>query len=174
MPELKRVHSSSERALIACFSYSGNTRQLARQIKALVGGEILEILPVEAYPVDYDAVVAQSRRELKSGYLPALKSTIDNLDSYDVLFLGYPNWCGTIPRPVATLLTGCDLAGKAIVPFCTHEGSGLGNSVRDIAMLCPHSTIMDGLAVRGTNAADAQSVIMAWLESLRWQQTIGG
>ena len=88
------------------------------------------------------------------------------MDDYDVIFLGYPNWWGTIPMPLYTFLEEYDFSGKTIIPFCTHEGSRLGSSVQDITALCPQSTILDGLAVRGGNVSDAQDDVTAWLQEL--------
>jgi flavodoxin len=78
-----------------------------------------------------------------------LKIKIENIKLYDLVFIGYPNWCSTIPAPVKAFLSQYDFSGKTIVPFCTHEGSGLGRSATDISKLCPKSTFLDGVAIRG-------------------------
>ena len=88
------------------------------------------------------------------------------MGSYHVVFVGYPNWWGTIPRPVATFFSEYDFSGKTVVPFCTHEGSQLGRSVPDIKKLCPQSTILDGLAVRGSDVKNAQNEVSGWLREL--------
>jgi len=152
--------------LSAYFSHSGNTRVIADQIRENVGGDIFEIVPVDPYPRDYNKVVEQARKELGEDYRPLLKTKIENMDPYDMIFIGYPNWWGTIPRPVATFLSGYDLSGKAIAPFCTHEGSGLGRSVMDVKKLCPQSTVLDGLAVRGSNVDTAQTQVSDWLRTI--------
>jgi flavodoxin len=153
-------------ALSAYFSHSGNTRVIAHQIHENIGGDIVEIVPVDPYPRDYDAVVEQARKELDKDYRPRLKTKVENMGSNNVVFVGYPIWWGTIPRPVATFLTEYDFSGKTIVPFCTHEGSGLGRSVTDIKVICPHSTILDGLAVRGSNVKNAQNEVTGWLQEM--------
>lgn len=153
-------------ALSAYFSHSGNTRVIADRIRERVGGDIFEIVPADPYPRDYDEVVEQARRELGEDYRPPLKTKVENMDPYDVIFVGYPNWWGTIPRPVATFLSGYDLSGKTIAPFCTHEGSDLGRSVADIKKLCPHSTVRDGLAVRGSSVNTAQTQVSDWLYNI--------
>jgi flavodoxin len=135
--------------LVAYFSHSGNTRIIADQINDNVHGDVFEIVALDSYPSDYDEVVEQARKELREQYRPKLKTKVENMESYNVIFVGYPNWCGTIPMPVATFLSEYDFSGKTIVPFCTNEGSRLGRSVTDITKLCPQSTILDGLAVRG-------------------------
>ncbi|WP_421908753.1 flavodoxin [Methanolacinia petrolearia] len=149
--------------LIAYFSHSGNTRVVADKIHKIAGGEIFEIVPVNQYPHEYNAVVEQARKELDQDYRPALKTKAENIYSYDLVFIGYPNWWGTIPRPVAAFLQEYDLAGKTIAPFCTHEGSGLGRSVEEIKSICSKSTVMNGLAIRGGNVKNSQEEINIWL-----------
>jgi flavodoxin len=158
-----KSNSGNKKILVAYFSHSGNTREIANQIHQRVGGDIFEIQTVKTYPNDYDTVVSQARQELDSGYKPALKTKIANFKSYDLIFIGYPNWWGTIPRPIVTFLSEYDLSGKTIAPFCTHEGSRLGQSVKDIKIICPQSTVLDGLAVRGGSVKNAQSEVSAWL-----------
>ena len=159
--------SAFKRILVAYFSHSGNTREIASQIHKSVGGGIFEIKSVKPYPNDYDAVVKQARQELDSGYKPALKTKLENIKSYDLVFIGYPNWCGMIPAPVKALLSEYDFSGKTIVPFCTHEGSGLGRSVSDISKLCPKSTLLDGVASRGRDVKSAQNEISEWLHKIK-------
>jgi len=153
----------SRKILVVYFSHTGHTRDIAKQIHRQVGGDIYEIVPVTPYPEDYDQCVEQAKRELNSGAKPALKSQVPKVQSYDVVFIGYPNWWGAFPAPVRTFLSQTDLAGKAIAPFCTHEGSGLGRSVKDIAKLCPKPTVLEGLAVRGVYVQNAQTELLAWL-----------
>lgn len=152
--------------LVAYFSHSGNTRVIANRIYENVGGDIFEIVTVDPYPRDYDEVVAQARKELNDEYRPKLKTKVENMGSCKVVFVGNPNWWGTIPRPVATFLSEYDFSGKTIAPFCTHEGSRLGRSVADIKELCPQSTILDGLAVRGGDVKNAQDEVSAWLRKI--------
>jgi len=132
-----------------------------------VGGDIFEIQSVRPYPGDYDSAVEQARQELDSGYTPALKTKIKTIESYDWVFIGYPVWWGTIPAPVKTFLSEYDFSGKAIVPFCTHEGSGLGRSVTDISKLRPKSTLLDGAAIRGSEVKTAQNKVSAWLRKIK-------
>jgi len=149
--------------LVAYFSHSGNTRVIANQIRESVGGDIFEIVTVDPYPTDYDEVVEQARKELREDYRPRLKTKVENMESYKVVFVGYPNWWGTIPRPVAAFLSEYDFSGRTIAPFCTHEGSRLGRSVTDIKELRPQSTILDGLAVRGRNVKKVQNEVSEWV-----------
>jgi flavodoxin len=152
--------------LVAYFSRTGNTRVIAKQIHERVGGVIFEILAVDQYPSDYDEAVERAGKELREQYRPKLKTKVENMASYNVVFVGYPNWWGTIPMPVATFLSEYDFSGKTIAPFCTNEGSGLGRSVTDIKKSCPLSTILNGLEVRGGYVRKAQSDVSDWLREL--------
>jgi flavodoxin len=120
---------------------------------------------VDPYPGKYDEVVEQAKREQQASCKPALRERIKDMKSYDTIFLGSPNWWGTIPRAVAAFLSEYDFSGKTIAPFCTHEGSHLGRIMMDIKRLCPQSTILEGLAVRGRDAKKAQNALSGWLRS---------
>lgn len=157
---------SSEKILIAYFSHSGNTGVIANQICEFVGGDIFEIETVNVYPTNYNAVVKVAGQEQKSNHRPELKAKVQNLDSYEVIFVGYPNWWGTMPMAVFTFLEEYDFSRKTIIPFCTHEGSGLGRSAKDIANLCPQSKVLDGLAIRGSSVRNAKKVVSEWLDKL--------
>ena len=159
-----------KKILVAYFSYSGNTREIANQIHKSLGGDIFEIQAVKPYPNDYDAVVNQARQELDLSYKPALKTKIENIKSYDPVFIGYPNWCNTVPAPVRTFLLEYDFSGKTIVPFCTHEGSGLGQSATDITKFCPKSTLLEGVAIRGRDVKTAQNKVSEWLGKIKITQ----
>jgi len=151
---------------VAYFSHSGNTQIIANQIHENVGSSIFEIVTVDQYPNNYNEIVKQAKQEQESGYKPTLKTKIENIESYEVVFIGHPNWWGMIPRPVATFLSEYDFSGKTIVPFCTHEGSGLGRSERDIKKLCPNSGVLKGLAIRGRDVKNAQNEVSKWLHEL--------
>ncbi len=142
---------------MAYFSRTSNTREIASQIHESIGGDIFEIVTVDTYPRGCNEVVEQAKQELEKGYRSELKTIVKNIESYDVLFIGYPIWRGTTPMAVATFLSEYDLSGKTIVRFCKHEGSGLARSVKDITKLCPKSTILDGIAVWGRDAKTAQT-----------------
>jgi flavodoxin len=156
-----------KKILVAYFSHSGNTREIANQIHKSTGGDIFEIQTVKPYPDDYDAVVQQAKQELKSGHKPDIKTKIENIKPYDLVFIGYPNWCSTIPAPVMAFLSQYDFSGKTIVPFFTHEGSGLGRSVTDISKLCPKSSLLDGVAIRGSDVKTAQKKLSEWLQKIK-------
>lgn len=159
--------SGTKKILVAYYSHTGNTREIANQIHKSVGGDIFEIQAITTYPDDYEEVKKRARQELDSGYKPALKTKINNIKSYDLVFIGYPIWWGTFAAPVKTFLSEYDFSGKTIVPFCTNAGSGLGRSVSDISKLCPHSTILDGFAVWGKDAKTAQNKVSEWLGKIK-------
>lgn len=156
-----------EKVLIVYYSRSGNTREIANQIHRSVGGDIFEIQVVEPYPEDYEAVKERAMRELNSGFKPALKTKAGNIGSYNVIFVGTPIWWGTISAPVKSFLSAYNLSGKTIVPFITHQGSGLGQSVTDISKLCPSSTLLDGIAIWGRNVKTAQGEVSEWLQKIK-------
>jgi flavodoxin len=164
--ERNEANMGNWKVLTVFYSHSGNTRACANHIHKKVGGDMVEIIPVEPYTEDYEAVVKQAKRELKSGYKPALRTRVENIATYDVIFVGSPNWWNTVAPPVMTFLSEHDLSGKATVPFITHGGSGLGRSVTDIARLCPDATVLEGLAVWGADAKTAQTWVSEWLRKL--------
>ncbi len=159
--------SGTKKILVAYFSRTGTTHEVASQIHKIVGGDIFEINVIDTYPEDYEEVKKRAMQEQESGYKPALKTKIENIKSYDLIFIGYPIWWGTIPAPIKSFLSQYDLSGKTIVPFCTHGGSGLGRSVGDISELCPKSIILDGKAVWARNAKTAQNEVSEWLRDIK-------
>lgn len=156
--------------LVTYFSHSGNTREIAHQIKDAAAADIYEIVPDHPYPTNYNTVVTQARQELRADYRPALKSAPANIASYDVIFVGSPNWWSTIAPPVMTFLSSHDFSGKTIVPFITHEGSGLGKSVSDVKRLAPGATVLEGRAFRGRDVKDARSEVLEWVRGLNLQE----
>ena len=152
--------------LVAYYSRSGNTRQIANLIQQEVGGTLHEIQPENPYPSSYDSVVDQAKIEIRTEYRPPLQSTLAHIESYDTVFVGSPNWWNTIAPPVATFLSEYDLTGKTVVPFCTHGGGGLGRIGQAIAELCPQSTVLSSFEIYGSGWGDAQARVSAWLREL--------
>lgn len=153
-----------KKILVVYFSHTGNTRNIANQIHERTGGDIVEIKTVIPYTNDYDSLVEQAKKELASGFNPELQTKVGNFESYDVIFIGYPIWCGTFPAPVKTFLLSYDFSGKVIVPFCTHGGGGPGQSVTNLKAICPDSTFLEGLVVRGSTVKDARAEVLEWLQ----------
>lgn len=96
---------------------------------------------------------------------PELRGTLPDLSGYDTIVLGYPCWWGTMPQAVFTFLESADFSGKKILPFCTHEGSGMGRSESDIKKLCPAATVARGLAITGSSCASSEAAIKKWLSA---------
>lgn len=143
----------------------GNTQVAAEIIAETVGSDLFELETVEAYPSNYSACTDQAKIELQRNARPELVALPD-VAAYDTVFLGYPNWWGTIPMPVATALEALDWSGKRICPFCTNEGSGLGSSERDIRQLAPGAIVCEGLAVTGHRVDASRARIEIWAKGL--------
>jgi flavodoxin len=137
----------------------GNTEVVAKMIQKITGSSIFHIESVKTYPIDYTKTTEVAKAEMRANARPELTSHFENMDKCDVIFLGYPNWWGTFPAPVRTFLSEYDFSGKTIVPFCTHEGSGLGRSEQDIKKLCPIVTVLNGIAIHGADAGFANTKI---------------
>jgi len=161
-----QLDTANKKILVAYFSYSGNTKKVADQIHKSVGGDIFEIKTADPYPTDYNAVVDQAKKEQADNYRPKLATKVENMDSYDVIFIGYPNWWGTMPMAVFTFLEEYKLSGKTIIPFCTHDGSAFGKSVEDIKKIAPQSKILDGLEILGKSVKDENKEVPEWLRKL--------
>ena len=144
----------------------GNTEVIARKIKGLTGSDLFQIETVKPYPKDYTETTRVSQDELSQNARPELTETIADIDSYEVIYLGYPNWWGTMPMAVCTFLDSYDFSGITIVPYCTHEGSGLGSSERDIKKLCPTAKVLSGLAIKGGTVGRADNDVATWLKRL--------
>lgn len=167
VPSVANAQHHKSKVLIAYFSYSGNTRTMANQIKAETGADVFEIVPQAAYPAEMNAVIKQGCQEIKDNFRPALKGMLPNLSKYDVIFVGSPCWCGTIAPPVFTFLSKENFAGKTIIPFMTHGGSRMGQSVADIKKMCPKARVLDGLPILGRDVNDAASEVHNWLLELK-------
>jgi flavodoxin len=145
----------------------GNTEVVAKMIQKITGSGIFHIDSVKHYPIDYTETTEVAKAELSANANPELTNHFKSMDTCDVIFLGYPIWWGTFPAPVRTFLSEYDFSGKTIVPFCTHEGSGLGHSEQDIKKLCPKSTVLNGIAIHGADAGSANTTISEWLQKIK-------
>lgn len=158
---------NDKKIMVVYFSHTGNTREMAMQIKDATGADSFEIIPVKAYPTGYRACVEQAEREIKANYKPELVSLPDNIDQYDIIFVGSPCWSGTIAPPVATFLSSLDLSGKTIIPFMTHHDSGMGRSENEIKKLCPDATLLKGLPIVGSKVKNSNPEILKWLREIK-------
>lgn len=144
----------------------GNTELAAQTIQKLTGSDVFRIQTVREYPADYDETTKVAQQELRGKARPELSGRVDNMADYGVIFLGYPNWWSTMPMAVFTFLEAYDLSGKTLIPFCTHEGSGMGHSESDVRKTCPTSTVLKGLAITGGSVPQAEPAVAAWLREL--------
>lgn len=142
---------------------AGNTELLAAILQKLTGADCFRIEPVEDYSENYYRCIDQARQDLQRKYRPMLRQYPDHFEDYDVIYLGYPNYWGTMPMPVYSFLEQLDFAGKLIKPFCTHEGGGMGRSEQDIRMICPKARITDGLPIRGSEMKYELFAIEDWV-----------
>lgn len=156
----------SSKILIAYYSHSGNTKAMAKQIQEATKGKVFEIVPEKPYTEEYRALIEQAKKEINDGYKPALKNKIDSIAGYDVIFLGTPNWWSTMAPPVATFLSSYDFSGKTIIPFITHEGTGLGKYVGDLKKLAPKANVVGAKAIRGKSVTKSGDEITAWLRQI--------
>ena len=141
----------------------GNTEIAAGIIKELTDADVFKIEQIQAYSKDYNECIAQAQSDQKRDARPELKSYPDSIDGYDTIYLGYPNYWSTIPMAVFTFLEHFDFSGKTIKPFCTHEGSGMGSSERDIKRLCPDTIVEQGLAIHGGSVQRSKKDIEKWI-----------
>ena len=140
----------------------GNTEAVARRLQALTGADLFQLEPMQPYSDDYNECIQQAQDDQRRDARPALKACPETLDPYDTIYLGYPNYWGTMPMCVFTFLERFDFTGKTILPFCTHEGSGLGHSEADIRRLCPGAEVKKGLAIHGGSVEASEDVIRRW------------
>lgn len=157
--------SGSGKILIAYFSWGGNTRGIANEIRSQTGADIFEIELVHPYSSSYNTVLDEAQRDQNKQARPEIKNKVGNMAQYDTVILGYPNWWASIPMPIATFLEEYDFSGKTIVPFCSHGGGRFGQSLTAIAKLAPNSTIAEGLAISYSGGSSLPSDVSKWLDT---------
>lgn len=158
--------SSGKKILVAYYSYSGNTKAVAGQIAQALGADLFEINTVEAYPASYGDLLDKAKQEINSGTKPALSARVENMAQYDVVFIGSPNWWGTIAPAVSSFVSQYDWQGKAVAGFVTHGGGGMQNCERDLKNQLSGATFLQWAAFPGkSSGADAED-LQAWLNKL--------
>lgn len=155
-----------KKTAIFYFSHSGNSKIVAHKLQALMQGDCFEVKGDHEYPQDYQACIELAKRELKADLRPGLNMVLPDLSAYDLILFGFPNWWSTYPMPIASLIDALDLKGKEVAAFCTHEGSGLGQSARDLERSTPHSRHLNSIAIRGSWANRAGDQLRGWVEEL--------
>ena len=178
--------SSDSRILVAYFSHTGenynvgviekgNTHIIADMIAEETGADLFEIATVNPYPDTYDECRDVAKQEQNDNARPEIINPPANLDQYDTIFIGYPIWCGDLPMAVYTFLESYDFSGKTVIPFCTHEGSGLSGTKSSIENTCSGATVLDGLAVRGSMAQNeqdsARESVTKWLSDIGYAKS---
>jgi flavodoxin len=182
-PANDRPPTGERKILIVYLSRTNNTKAVAEFIHQKVGGTMVALELERPYPADYEATVRQVARENESGYLPPLKTKIDRIEQYDVIFLGFPTWGMQLPPPVKSFLRQHSLKGKTLIPFNTNAGYGEGSSFQTVRELCPQSTVLEGFVTRGgverdgqllvikeARAEEARKEVESWLRTIKMLQ----
>ena len=140
----------------------GHTEYAAEFIRDALDADLFEIDTVAPYAENYKECCAQAVAEMKANARPEIRGFVDSISGYDTIFVCFPCWCGTAPMCVFTFLEHYDLTGKKVIPLCTNEGSGMGNSEKDLAERCKGATVVPGLAVKGHQIRDSRVLIADW------------
>ncbi len=154
------------KTLIAYYSFSNNTEEIAKKIQAKTGAEIFKIETVEEYPKDYESLVEAAKKEKEEDIYPEIKENVSNLDEYDTVFIGMPIWWYTIPPVIKTFLKHNNLNGKTIVPFCTHGGGGSSSAFMDLKKLIPEGKFKEGYVVYGKGNLSTDKEIENWIKKI--------
>jgi flavodoxin len=169
----------SRKILIVYLSRTNNTKAIAEIIHENVGGTLIVLELKNPYPENYRATVDQVAKENETGFLPPIKTKIDNIQEYDTVFVGFPTWGMQLPPPMKSFLKQYDLSGKVIVPFNTNGGYGIGSTFDTVKELCPNSKVVEGFSIKGGVERDGILFVMegeretqAQLEVKKWLQKI--
>ena len=141
----------------------GNTEIVVNQMAEMIEADRFKIEMKEPYSPVYMTCIDEAKKDLRAKARPELVSMPESIDAYDTIILAYPNYWGTMPMAVFTFLEQFDFSGKTILPLCTHEGSGMGGSERDIKKTCKGAEVKSGLAITGSQAAEAENSVKSWL-----------
>ena len=174
---------SPEKILIVYLSRTNNTKAIAEIIHNHVGGTLVGLALEKPYPENYQQTVHQVVKENESGYLPPLKTRIDSIEKYDIVFVGFPTWDMQMPPPMKSFLHQYNLSGKTVIPFNTNAGYGVGSGFRTVKELCPDSKIMEGFEIKGgverdgvylvikdEKAKEAEAKVKKWLQKIKLLQ----
>ncbi len=163
-PDMEPSLDSS--VLIAYFSWSGNTEQLAGDIQEQLGGDLFKIEPETPYTDNINELSGLALQEQRDNARPALAAHVDDMEQYDVVFIGYPNWWSDMPMPVFTFLEEYDFSGKTVIPFTTYGDGGFGRSINSIKEILSDATILEGFAVQEHELEGASGKMTEWLQGL--------
>ena len=173
----------SNKILIVYLSRTNNTKKIAEIINKNAGGKLVAIELEKPYPENYQATVQQVVKENETGYLPPLKTKIDSIEKYDVVFVGFPTWDMKMPPPMKSFLHQYNLKDKTVIPFNTNAGYGVGSGFETVKELCPNSKVLDGfeikggierdgikLAIKDERAKEAETKVKKWLQAIKMIQ----
>jgi flavodoxin len=152
--------TNAKKVLIVYLSRTHNTKAIAEIIQQQVGGKLTALELQSPYPANYQATVAQVTKENETGYLPPLKTKIDSIGKYDVIFIGFPTWGMQLPPPMKSFLHQYNLEGKTIIPFNTNAGYGIGSAFQTVRELCPKSKVLEGFTMKGGIERDGQLLVI--------------
>jgi flavodoxin len=169
-----------DKVLIVYLSRTNNTKAIAEIIQRNVGGTLVSLELEKPYPENYRATVQQVVKENETGYLPPLKTKIDSIEKYDIVFLGFPTWDMKMPPPVKSFLHQYNLSGKTVIPFNTNAGYGVGSGFQTVKELCPDSKVLEGFETKGgverdgvyfvikdEKAKEAETEVKKWLQKIK-------
>lgn len=160
------TEANERKILIAYYSTTNNTASIAEHIRSLAGGDTFRIETLDPYPSDYQSHTEVAMKEKEAKARPRLKTDIDNMESYDIIFVGFPIWWGDAPMVIATLLEAHNLKGKTVVPFCTHGGGGVGKAFDNIKKYAPDASYLEGYVTSGSRASRDKSNVEVWLKRI--------
>ena len=159
----KARRADGAKILVAYYTRTGNTRVIAHQISRALGADIFEIQTVDPYPEDYEQQVAVAQQQRDSGFEPPLADTVPGIASYEAVFLGFPIWGMTAPSVIRSFLSRHDLSGKTLVPFITHGGYGLGQSLKVLADHAPGARLIEGFSKQCDQERETLDQVTGWL-----------
>ncbi len=142
---------------------TGNTEKIAKMVAEIRGADLFQIEQKVPYAADYNTCIEEAKKDLKENIRPGLVSTLESIDGYDEIYIGFPNYWGTMPMAVFTFLEQFDWSGKTIHPFVTHEGSGFGKSMDDLEKVCRGAVFTKGLAISGSSVDYARAKVEGWV-----------
>lgn len=145
----------------------GNTEKIAGMIADATGADLFKIEQKVPYAADYNTCIEQAKKDLRENARPELVNNLESIDNYDEIYIGFPNYWGTMPMAVFTFLEQFDWSGKKIYPFVTHEGSGFGKCESDLKKICKDASIQPGLSVQGSMVESAKEEVDAWIKDKR-------
>ena len=161
----EHIGENGEKVLIAFFSWGGNTKGIAEEIQSQTDADLFEIELVHPYSNDYNTVLDEAQRDQNAQARPEIKNHVEDMEQYDTIILGYPNWWASIPMPIASFLEEYDFSGKTIIPFCSHGGGRFGQSLTALSKLAPDANMGEALSIHYSGGSSLSSDVSEWLET---------